>query len=123
MTGRVEEFFEGDPTARRIHDRLFTELTAVEGVEVRVGRSQVAYRLGRTFAIEWRPGRYLRTDVPLVLSLPLLERLKSPRFKQVVPVARNCWMHHLELCSPAEVDDEVEGWIGLARDQAQERRG
>ncbi|WGX95099.1 DUF5655 domain-containing protein [Nocardioides sp. L-11A] len=122
MTEPVDRFFEGDRTARRIHDRLYPELTAVDGVEVRVSRSQVAYRLGRTFAIEWRPSRSLRSDVPLVLSLPLRERLASPRFKQVVQVAPGSWMHHLELRSPAEADDEVERWIGLARDQAQDRR-
>ncbi|WGY04505.1 DUF5655 domain-containing protein [Nocardioides sp. QY071] len=122
MTGSVDEFFDGDPTARQIHDRLVGELTAVEGVEVHVSRSQVAYRLGRTFAIEWRPGRYLRSEVPLVLSLPLRQRLESTRFKQVVQVARGTWMHHLELRSAAEVDDEVRRWIRLARGQAQEPR-
>ena len=123
MTGALEDFFEGDRTALRIHARLLSELTAVGGVEVRVSRSQVAYRRGRTFAIEWRPGRYLRSDVPLVLSLPLRERLDSARFKQVVQVPGGTWMHHLELRAPAEVDDEVRGWIRQARDQAQERRG
>lgn len=122
MTGSAADFFDGDPTARRIHENLVGELTGVDGVESRTSPSQIAYRLGRTFAIVWRPGRYLRSDVPLVLSLALREPLDSTRFKEVVQVARNSWMHHLELRSAAEVDDEVRGWIRLAREQAQERR-
>lgn len=117
MTGADEAFFAGDPVACRIHDRLVPEIMAA-GVEARVSRSQVAYRRGRTFALVWRPGRYVRSDVPLVLSLPLRERLDSPRFKQVVQVAPRTWMHHLELRDPDEVDDEVRSWIRLARDQA-----
>lgn len=122
MTGAEEAFFAGDPLASRIHERVVAEVMAADGVEPRVTRSQIAYRLsgrrGRTFALVWRPGRYLRSDVPLVLSLPLRERLASPRFKQVVQVAAHTWMHHLELRDPDEVDDEVRSWIRLARDQA-----
>ncbi|GAA4098681.1 hypothetical protein ACFFOS_01740 [Nocardioides kongjuensis] len=44
MIGALEDFFEGDRTALRIHARLLSELTAVGGVEVRVSRAQVAHR-------------------------------------------------------------------------------
>lgn len=118
MTGAdAASFFAGDPLACRIHERVVAEVMA-DGVEARVSRSQIAYRRGRTFALVWRPGRYVRSDVPLVLSLPLRERLDSPRFKQVVQVAAHTWMHHLELRDPDEVDAEVCSWIRLAREQA-----
>ena len=87
-------------------------------LETRVSASQIAYRHGRTFAIVWRPGRYVHSDVPLVLSLVLREPLSSTRVKEVVNVARDAWMHHLELRSVDEVDDEVRGWLKKAWDGA-----
>lgn len=110
----ADEFFEGDPVAWQIQLRILRAFEDLTDLEVRESVSQIAYRHGRTFAIVWRPGRYLHSDVPLVLSLVLQEPLASPRFKEVVKVAGNTWMHHLELRSAAEVDDELRAWIRLA---------
>lgn len=109
-----DEFFEGDPVAWQIQLRILRAFEDLTDLEVRESASQIAYRHGRTFAIAWRPGRHLHSDVPLVLSLVLQEPLASPRFKEVVKVAGNTWMHHLELRSAAEVDGELRSWIRLA---------
>jgi hypothetical protein len=63
------------------------------------------------------PDRYLgRGHTPLVLSLAFDSRRDSPRWKQVVEPAPGRYMHHLELRSASEIDDEVRGWLREAWD-------
>jgi Domain of unknown function (DUF5655) len=113
------EFFAGSPVGWAVYRSVETIVTALGEHEVRVGRSQVAFRRTRGFAYLWRPGRYVRTDVPVVLSLALRHLLVSPRFKDVAHPSRRIWMHHLEVRDPREVDQEVRGWLIAAyRDAA-----
>lgn len=76
--------------------------------------SQVAFRRRRGFAYLWRPGQYVSSDVPLVVSVALPRELRSERIKEVAHPSRGVWMHHVELGDPAEVDDEVIGWLAEA---------
>ena len=68
-------------------------------------------RRRRGFAYVWRPGQYVGSDVPAVLSIALPQEVSSERFKSVVHPSPTVWMHHLELDRPADVDDEVVGWL------------
>ena len=77
-------------------------------------RSQVALRRRRGFAYLWRPGQYVDSHVPAVLSVALPREVESPRWKQVVHPSPRTWMHHLELWRPEEVDDEVRTWLAEA---------
>jgi hypothetical protein len=110
-----EEFFAGHPVGLRVHERvhhLITDRLGVADVEVRVSKSQVAFRRARGFAYLWLPGQYQhnpRADV--VLSIGLDRRLTSPRFKEVVHPDPGHWMHHLEVHGPDDVDDEVVAWL------------
>ena len=87
-------------------------------VTVRVTRSQVAFRRQRGFASVWRPGQYVGSDVPAVLSIALPRPVDSPRFKEVVQPAATVWMHHLELHDATQVDDQVRAWLREAYDAA-----
>jgi hypothetical protein len=106
-----DDLFAGFPAGLAIHDRVAEVVAALGGVESRVTRSQVTFRHGRGFAFVWRPGQYVGSDVPAVLSIALPHEVASPRFKQVVHPSPRVWMHHLELAEPAQVDDEVVGWL------------
>ncbi|QSR31082.1 hypothetical protein CFI00_11350 [Nocardioides sp. S5] len=86
--------------------------------DVRVSRSQVAFRRRTGFAYLWRPGQYVASDVPAVLSIALPREVASPRWKEVVHPSARAWMHHLELRTPCEVDAEVRDWLGEAYDAA-----
>ena len=91
------------------------------GIEraVRTSRSQVAFRRRRGFAYLWVPGRHLRGPAaPVVLSIALDRRVESDRFTEVAHPAPTVWMHHLELPTPDELDDEVAGWLREAADTA-----
>lgn len=108
----LDEFFNGRPASRRIFNALSDALAEVGPAEIRVTRSQVAFRRKRAFAWAWIPGRYLRGDhAPLVLTLAMRRKDQSPRWKQVVEPTKGRYTHHLELRSEEDVDDEVRTWI------------
>lgn len=117
-----EEFFDGVPQGLALYREIARMAGDLGDVETRVSKSQIAFRRRTGFAYVWLPGRYVRSDVPAVLSFALRERLDSPRFKEVVHPSSNVWMHHLELHDAAELDDEVRGWLRLAYDGADLRR-
>jgi hypothetical protein len=124
-----EEVFSGSPRGLALYravERLLTAAApagadppAAGPVEIRATTSQVAFRgRRRGFAYVWWPGRYVRSDVPAVLSLALRSRMDSPRFKSVVNPSPGLWMHHLELRSEEDLDAEVAGWLKQARNEA-----
>ena len=113
-----EEFFASEGKAVSIYRAFARRLVALPGVEVRTPRSQVAFRARRAFAYAWAPSQYLKSDVPVVLSIALPERLASERVKEVVHPSASVWMHHLELRRVKDVDREVIGWILRAYDRA-----
>lgn len=108
------EFFAGSPGGLRLYEAVAALVADLGPHEIRVGRSQVAFRRRRGFAYVWRPGRYVRSDVPAVLSVALPRALTSGRFKEVAHPAPRIWMHHLELDDVAAVDAEVAGWLAEA---------
>ena len=93
-------------------------ILALPGVELRVTKSQVAFRARRGFAYAWAPGRYVSSHVPLVLTIALPEPLHSDRFKEVAHPSASVWMHHLELRLVKDVDHEVIGWLRRAYEHA-----
>lgn len=116
MAERVkgEEFFGLDTKAARIYRAIARRLLEWDGVHVRVSRSQVAFRARRGFAFAWKPGAYVSSDVPVVLSLALPERVDSARFKEIAHPSKSTWMHHVELRLVKDVDRELVGWAEQA---------
>ncbi len=108
-----EEFFAGREESRIIFEALREAVDAAGAAQVRVTKSQVAFRRRRAFAWAWVPGKYLRGRrlAPLVLTVALRRRDASPRWKQTVEPVPGRFTHHLELRSPADVDDEVRSWL------------
>jgi hypothetical protein len=113
-----EDFFEGHSDGLQVFRAVESAVRALGEVEVRVTASQVALRRRKGFAYVWRPGRYVANAVPAVLSIALDHDLGSPRFKEVAHPSPSVWMHHLEVWTVDQVDDEVCGWLAAAYDQA-----
>lgn len=108
----LDEFFARHEEARQLFDALRAAVDALGPAEVRVTRSQVAFRRRRAFAWAWMPGAYLRGPVaPLVLTVALRRRDPSPRWKEVVEPYPGRFTHHLELRSAEEIDGEVRAWL------------
>lgn len=108
----LEEFFVGHDDSRRIFEAVSDAVARAGPADIRVTKSQVAFRRRIGFAFVWMPDTYLRgSDVPLVLTVGLRRRDHSPRWKQVVEPAPRHFTHHLELRDPSDVDDEVREWL------------
>ncbi len=106
----LDQFFEGRDESRRIFDSVKHAPDAIGACEMRVTKSQVAFRRKRAFAWAWIPDQYLRGHhAPLVLTLALRRRDPWPRWKQIVEPRPGRFTHHLELRGVSEVDDEVCG--------------
>jgi hypothetical protein len=118
-TTDLDAFFAGRPEALKVFAKVRAILQQTGPVEIRVSKSEVAFRRRRGFAFVWVPGRYLRKPTaPVVLSIALAREDASPRFKQVVHPAPRIWMHHLEINDPAEIDAQVREWLHEAADAA-----
>ncbi|MDF1522473.1 MAG: DUF5655 domain-containing protein [Trueperaceae bacterium] len=107
----VDAFFAGRPASRALFDAVRACVEAIGPFELRTSTSQVAFRRRVGFAYAWVPGDYVRSDVPLVLTVGLRRRDPSPRWKQVVEPRPGRFTHHLELRAVAEVDDAVRTWL------------
>jgi hypothetical protein len=117
--GTPEEFFADCPAGMQIYSAVYALLTALGPVGLRVSRSHVGFRRGRSFAYLWRPRRWLRAPAPeVVLSFALDHALAAPRIKEVVHPSRTIWIHHVELPDAAAIDEDVAGWLAEAYRQA-----
>jgi hypothetical protein len=108
----LDDFFRDRDGSRRIFDALGAAVDSAGPAEVRVTKSQVAFRRRIAFAWAWMPDVYLGPGhAPLVLTVALRRRDASPRWKQVVEPVPGRFTHHLELSCPEEIDDEVRAWL------------
>jgi len=111
----LDEFFDGEQDSRRLFDALQTVVAAIRPTELRISKSQVAFRRRVTFARAWRPSQYLRRPAaPLVLTLSFRHRDPSPRWKSIVEPHPGRFTHHLELYAVEEIDAQVRQWLQQA---------
>jgi len=108
-----EDVFAASPIGLEIYRRLTDELRGLD-VDVRPTRSQIAFRRRRGFAFLWDPNRYRSSPVPVVLSVALPYWLTSTRVKEIVQTTSRTWLHHIELNSLDDLDDELLGWVRTA---------
>jgi hypothetical protein len=113
-----EELFDGYPDGLAICRRIQQVMSDFGDVSVAVSKSQVAFRRRKAFAFVWRPAQYVSSDVPAVLSIALPSQVASDRFKEIAHPAPTVWMHHLELRSVSQVDDQVRSWLAAAYETA-----
>lgn len=115
---QADSFFAGSPEGLQLYRAVENLVAQIGEAGVRVTKSQVAFRRRRGFAYMWRPGQYVTSDVPVVLSIALPRSVASDRFKSIVHPSTKVWMHHLELRDLAQVDNEVRGWLAEAYEHA-----
>jgi hypothetical protein len=111
----LDEFFTGWAQSKQLFEALSPMINALGAVELRVTKSQVAFRRRKAFAWAWIPGKYLHgKTAPLVLTVSLPERDASPRWKEIVEPVHGRFIHHLELYAVDEIDEEVRAWLHAA---------
>ncbi len=106
-----QSFFGGFPDGLALFDAVRAAVETIGAFDLRVTTSQIAFRRGRGFAYVWRPGQYVHSEVPAVLSIVLPREVSSHRFKSVARPSTTVWMHHLELFRTSQIDDEVRNWL------------
>ena len=114
-----DEFFAGHERSRELLETVRRGVLSIGPADLRVTKSQIAFRRRKAFAWVWRPGQYLRGNLPpLVLTLSFRERDPSPRWKQIVEPRPGRFTHHLELWSVEDLDNEVFDWLRKAWEAA-----
>jgi hypothetical protein len=110
VTAAPEEarFLRDDGRAAAIFEAIKSAMAGLAEVQARVTRSEIGFRRIHPFAAVWRPRQYLRGDrPPLVLSIYLRRRARSPVWKEIVEASPGRFTHHAELCSPGDVGPEI----------------
>ena len=119
ITMMLNEFFAGYEASRPIFEALREAIEELGPSEIRVTKSQVAFYRRKAFAWAWMPDPYLHSNhAPLVLTLSFRYRDPSPRWKEIVEPKPGRFTHHLQLYSPADIDDEVRDWLRAAWEAA-----
>lgn len=108
----LDEFFHGFSESRQLFDALHTSMESVGHYELRITKSQIAFRHHKSYAWAWIPAKYQRgKTAPLVLSVSLPTRDPSPRWKEIVEPYPSRFMHHLEIYTIEEIDAQVITWL------------
>lgn len=113
-----DDYFDGFPDGLALYKAVKDTVGTIGPATVRVTKSQIVFRRRKGFAYVWRPGQYVRSEVPAVLSIALPREVASTRIKSVVHPSTKVWMHHIELNLPAQIDDEVREWLTEAYENA-----
>ena len=105
-TWTVEQHLEGKPPHALDLYRRFVELVEACGpFAYAPTRNQIGFQVRRIFAGVRLTGRGLEG------YLDLARRVESPRFRHVAPYTKHLHVHHFVLREPAELDDELAGWV------------
>lgn len=105
----LDAHFEGRPQMRATFDAFVAAAEENGPVTVNATKSRITLQARMRFAAVERPRRdHLNAHV--VLRRPLA----SPRFTKVEHVPPSYYVHRFRLQTPADVDDELRGWLAEA---------
>ena len=110
-------FFEAQkhPEALPLYEALEGRILAeVDGVRIKVQKSQITFYNRRLFACASFAQVRRKAELPpcwLVVTVGLARRLDSPRVAVATEPYPGRWTHHIVISDPAEVDDELMGWV------------
>ena len=110
-------FFEAQkhPEALPLYEALEGRILAeVDSVRIKVQKSQITFYNRRLFACASFARVRRKAELPpcwLVVTVGLARRLDSPRVAAATEPYPGRWTHHVVISDPAEVDDELMGWV------------
>ena len=111
------QWFEAQkhPDALPLYEALEGRILAeVDGVRIKVQKSQITFYNRRLFACASFARVRRKAELPpcwLVVTVGLARRLDSPRVAVATEPYPGRWTHHIVISDPAEVDDELMGWV------------
>ena len=110
-------FFEAQkhPEALPLYEALEGRILAeVDSVRIKVQKSQITFYNRRLFACASFARVRRKAELPpcwLVVTVGLARRLDSPRVAVATEPYPGRRTHHIVISDPAEVDDELMGWV------------
>ena len=110
-------FFEAQkhPEALPLYEALEGRILAeVDSVRIKVQKSQITFYNRHLFACASFARVRRKAELPpcwLVVTVGLARRLDSPRVAVATEPYPGRWTHHVVISDPAEVDDELMGWV------------
>lgn len=123
MCTAAEAFFRGDVCALECFRRLIGALEGrYPGMETKVQKSQISFCDSGLFCCVSLP-RTKKSGQAMVVTFVLEAPVPDVRIAQAVEPYPNRWTHHVPVCQPSEIDDQLLAWIDWSRTFAQNRRG
>lgn len=102
----VEEHFAGkEPKLKALFQGLVGLARRNGPLRVVPGKTGIAFRVRMRFA-----GAIVRRDT-IEAGFILPQRVEHPRLRKVIAYSPRAYGHHVEIRSPADLDDELAGWL------------
>jgi hypothetical protein len=113
----LDEFFAGAaPGQRELFERYVAAARRNGPVTVNATKSRISLQARMRFAGILRPRRRY-----LVATFVHTKPVESPRLTRVDFIPPYYYVHQLRLAEPADVDDELEGWLAEAYQVGEQR--
>lgn len=111
-------FFDQKPEALALYQAFEQRVRAcVPDVRIRVQKTQITFANRHNFAaVSFLPVRKAKQRPAqfITVTFGLDHPLASPRIDAAVEPYPHRWTHHVLVASPAELDDELLGWVQQA---------
>ncbi len=108
----IESFFADKPLAYSLFQAVQAMIDSIGESQVKVSKTQISFRNRIIFAITWLSSK--RKNPPLMLTICLRRRDESLRWRVVAEPYPGRFVHHLELNTSEDLDDQVRAWLSEA---------
>lgn len=121
----ILQFFDEKPRELALYQALSARMEqAFPSASVKVQKTQISFYGRHLFAAVSLPVRrkkdWPKTCILVTFGLP--EPLSSPRIAVATEPYPGRWTHHVVLSDPAQLDEELLGWLRRAWDFAESKR-
>jgi hypothetical protein len=110
----IGDWFEGAEKAAVLFAVVRECIDGIGDYRLRVHKTQISFSNRVIFAVAWMFPLTKHGKNPLMLGIALRRQVPSPRWRGIVEPYPGRWMHHLELNSVDQIDDEVRAWLSEA---------
>lgn len=100
-----EHFEQRDPKLRFLFNSIVGLLKRNGPLKINPDKTGIAFQVRMRFC-----GVYVRKN-SLDLGFLLPRRLDHWRVRKIVPYSPRCYGHHVAIAAPADLDDELAGWL------------
>ena len=108
-------FFDKHMDALPLYEALEKRiLNEIENVRIKVQKTQISFYNKHLFACVSFARVRKKSECPpvyMVVTFGLQHQVESPRIEIATEPYPSRWTHHLLISEPAEVNDELLGWI------------